>query len=77
MEDTAKQIIIITEVCNGKSNTQIAETLGIKEKTVKFHLTNIFKNHSVKSRSQLIIQVLKEQITDDEMRRFKKILLEA
>jgi len=41
-------------VLTGESNQSIANTLGITEKTVKFHLTSIFKQHAVKSRAQLI-----------------------
>lgn len=42
-------------VCGGLSNKSVAEKLHICEKTVKFHLTNIFKKVGVKSRSQLIV----------------------
>ena len=38
----------------GLRNKQIGEKLCIAEKTVKFHLTNIYKRTRVKSRHQLV-----------------------
>lgn len=40
----------------GKSNQQIADMLFVCEKTVKFHLTNIYKKLNVSSRAELIAQ---------------------
>lgn len=40
----------------GKSNQQIADMLFVCEKTVKFHLTNIYKKMNVSSRAELIAQ---------------------
>lgn len=42
-------------VIKGFSNKDIANQLFVTEKTVKFHLTNIYKKMGVKSRSQLIV----------------------
>jgi DNA-binding CsgD family transcriptional regulator len=42
-------------VTKGLSNKEVANQLFVTEKTVKFHLTNIYKKMSVKSRSQLIV----------------------
>ena len=39
----------------GLTNKEIAARLFVTEKTVKFHLTNIYKKMNVKSRSQLIV----------------------
>jgi DNA-binding NarL/FixJ family response regulator len=47
------------EVCNmvatGLSNKEVASALFVTEKTVKFHLTNIYKTLGLKSRAQLIV----------------------
>jgi DNA-binding NarL/FixJ family response regulator len=43
-------------VTKGLSNKAIAEALSIQVRTVKFHLTSIYKKAGVKSRVQLIIQ---------------------
>ena len=42
-------------VAEGLSNKSVANRLFVTEKTVKFHLTNIYKKMSVKSRAQLIV----------------------
>ena len=45
-------------VTKGLSNREVANQLFVTEKTVKFHLTNIYKKMSVKSRAQLIVWCL-------------------
>src|SRR5690348_55068 len=42
-------------VSKGLSNKEVASQLFVTEKTVKFHLTNIYKKMAVKSRAQLIV----------------------
>jgi DNA-binding NarL/FixJ family response regulator len=39
----------------GLSNKQIANTLHISESTVKLHITEIFKKHGVRTRTQLAV----------------------
>lgn len=45
-------------VTQGLSNKEVAGKLFVTEKTVKFHLTNIYKKMNVKSRAQLIVWCL-------------------
>lgn len=46
----------VTElVSRGLRNKEVADQLFVTEKTVKFHLTNIYKKLAVKSRAQLIV----------------------
>ena len=42
-------------VTNGLSNKEVASRLFVTEKTVKFHLTNIYKKMALRSRAQLIV----------------------
>jgi DNA-binding CsgD family transcriptional regulator len=42
-------------VIKGFSNRKTAEILGITEKTVKFHLANIFARKQVSNRTELIV----------------------
>jgi DNA-binding CsgD family transcriptional regulator len=42
-------------VSKGLTNKETANQLYVTEKTVKFHLTNIYKKMNVKSRAQLIV----------------------
>lgn len=52
---TTREINIATLTTQGLSNKEMANQLFIMEKTVKFHLTNIYKKLGVKSRAQLIV----------------------
>lgn len=45
-------------VSRGMSNKEVATMLVVTEKTIKFHLTNIYKKMKVKSRTQLIVWCL-------------------
>ena len=46
----------------GKSNKQIALELGISNRTVEFHLSNIYTKLGVKSRSEAILKVADSQL---------------
>ena len=46
---------VVELVTQGLSNKEIANKLFVTEKTIKFHLTNIYKKMNVKSRAQLIV----------------------
>lgn len=49
----------VTElVTKGLSNREIGNILYITEKTVRFHLTNIYAKMNLKSRAQLIVWCL-------------------
>lgn len=45
-------------VANGLRNKEVGQLLFISEKTVKFHLTKVYKKMAIASRSQLIIQCM-------------------
>ena len=42
-------------VATGLSNKEVANRLFVTEKTIKFHLTNIYKKMKLTSRTQLIV----------------------
>ena len=42
-------------VAKGLANKEVADRLFVTEKTVKFHLTNIYRKMKLKSRAQLIV----------------------
>lgn len=46
---------VAVAVSKGASNKDVAQALFVTEKTIKFHLTNVYKKMGVKSRSQLIV----------------------
>lgn len=49
---TQRQIEVLQAVCSGLSNRDIAIQLGLSEKTVKVHVTAIFKALNVVNRTQ-------------------------
>jgi len=51
---TPRQSQVLEEVRKGKSNKEIARTLGITEPTVKLHLTAVFQELGVYTRWQAI-----------------------
>ena len=48
---------VVTLLLQGKSNKQIALSLGISERTVEFHLKNTYAKLQVNSRVELILQL--------------------
>jgi RNA polymerase sigma factor (sigma-70 family) len=46
---------VITLVCDGLSNREIAEKLGVTEGTVKAHLYSIYGKLGVRSRIELMV----------------------
>lgn len=52
---TPREMEVLLALVEGLSNKDIASRLYISDKTVKIHVSNIFKKFDVKSRSQAII----------------------
>jgi two-component system nitrate/nitrite response regulator NarL len=46
---------VVTLVCEGLSNKEIATGLGVTEGTIKIHLHSIFRRLGVRSRIELMI----------------------
>ena len=46
---------IINLVTSGSTNKEIAEKLGVSEKTIKAHITNIFTKLNIQNRYQLMV----------------------
>jgi DNA-binding CsgD family transcriptional regulator len=58
-ELTNQQNKVVDLLMLGKTNKDIAKDLFVTEKTVKFHITNIFKSLNVKNRNQLFLKITK------------------
>jgi DNA-binding NarL/FixJ family response regulator len=50
-----RQHDVLTALCTGKSNKQIAYELGLSEGTVKIHMKAVFKSFGVTNRTQAVI----------------------
>jgi DNA-binding NarL/FixJ family response regulator len=52
---TARQVEILKCLSEGAPNKSIAKVLGLSEKTVKAHITAIFKTLNVENRTQAAV----------------------
>ena len=55
---TARQSEVLALVARGATNSEIAGALGIKERTVEFHLSALFDKAGVDNRATLIARLL-------------------
>lgn len=53
---TARQLDVLSLLCNGKPNKVIARDLGLSENTVRVHVAAIFSQLGVNSRSSALLQ---------------------
>jgi two-component system, NarL family, response regulator DegU len=59
---TAREIEVLELIAEGMINKEIAKRLYISEKTVKNHVSNIFKKLSVSDRTQAAIYAFKHNL---------------
>ncbi|MGE6259839.1 response regulator [Heyndrickxia sporothermodurans] len=59
---TPREREVLSSLVRGLSNKEIAQELFISERTVKIHINKIFKKMNVKSRSQAIINAVKNKM---------------
>jgi len=63
---TPREEQIVEEVVAGKTNNDIAQTLGMSAQTVKHHLTNIFDKVGVYNRLELALSYVNYATANDE-----------
>jgi two-component system response regulator DegU len=61
---TKREIEVLKLIARGLFNKEIAYTLSISEKTVKNHVSNIFKKLNVSDRTQAAVYAIKSNIVD-------------
>jgi DNA-binding NarL/FixJ family response regulator len=61
---TEREKEVLQCLVEGLSNKEIAEKLFISDKTVKIHVSKIFKKLNVKSRSQVVIYAVQHQLVN-------------
>ena len=59
---TAREIEVLKLVVIGGSNKDIADKLGISERTIKNHISNIFKKINVSDRTQAAVFAIKNDL---------------
>lgn len=65
-ELTNRELEVVQQVAQGRSNQEIAEVLVISEKTVKTHISNILGKLQLEDRTQLAIYALKHGMVDPD-----------
>ncbi len=63
---TRREIDVLDLLVKGNTNKEMADAMFISEKTVKNHLTSIFRKLNVKDRTQAAIFALKNHIVEEE-----------
>lgn len=56
---TPRELEVVRQLAEGKSNRLIARTLGISERTVKVHLKTVFSKLRVTSRTEAVLSALR------------------
>ena len=59
---TNRELEVLIEVANGMFNKEIATSLNISERTVKNHISNIFKKIDVSDRTQAAVFAIKNNL---------------
>lgn len=59
---TDRENEVLLCLVKGMNNKEVAKALFISDKTVKIHVSNIFKKLEVKSRSQVVIYAVQNQL---------------
>lgn len=59
---TYRELEVLERVCLGLSNQDLAKSLFLSEKTVKNHLTSIFRKIGVNDRTQAVLYAIKHKI---------------
>jgi DNA-binding NarL/FixJ family response regulator len=63
---TERELEVIRALAQGKSDRQIAHSLGISEKTVRNHTSNIYRKLHIFDRTQAVIYAIREGVIDLE-----------
>lgn len=60
-----KELQILREVSYGYNNKEIARNMYLSQRTIEYHLTNIFKKLNVKSRVEAVYKAQKHSLFDE------------
>lgn len=61
---SSRELEVLRELCNGRSNKAIGRLLDLSENTVKFHLKRVFRKLEVESRSGAIATALQRGLIE-------------
>ena len=61
---TDRELQVVTSLARGNGNKQIARALDISEKTVRNHVSNIYRKLHVYDRTQAVLYAIREGLID-------------
>lgn len=61
---TRREVEILKQIAGGRFNKEIAESLDITERTVKNHISNLFKKINVNDRTQAAVFAIRNNLVD-------------
>ncbi|MEQ1680585.1 MAG: autoinducer binding domain-containing protein [Nitrospira sp.] len=65
---SSRELTVLLWMTTGKTNREIGTMLGVSERTIRFHIENIFAKLDVTSRSQAVATVIELNLLDHEGR---------
>jgi DNA-binding NarL/FixJ family response regulator len=65
---TPRQLEILTLIAGGRTNKEIAVALGIRERTVKFHVAALFQKLCAVSRTEALVVAIRRGLVQIEER---------
>jgi two-component system NarL family response regulator len=65
-ELSSRQLQILTLVAQGQTYRQVAETIGLAERTVKYHMAEILERLHLQNRAQVIAYAARKGLTRDK-----------
>ena len=63
---TPREMDVLRQIARGRANKEIAHDLGIAEKTVKTHVSNILQKLHLADRTQAALYAVRERLVDPE-----------
>jgi DNA-binding NarL/FixJ family response regulator len=63
---TYRELEVVKALARGRGNKQIARDLAISEKTVRNHVSNIYKKLHVYDRTQAVLYAIREGLIEAE-----------
>jgi len=74
---TERENEVVHLLLRGLENKQMAKSLGISERTVEFHLSNIFSKLGVNSRTEAVLKLSGPAVTQDQINTADPVLRES
>ena len=63
---SSRELDVLRAIARGRGNKQMARELGISEKTVRNHVSSIYKKLHIYDRTQAVLYAIREGLIEDE-----------